>query len=165
MDKKQKALKLCISTRQSIGKYKEKNPNATIGEIAAKFRCTYQQARKAINDWETGQLSRPRASKGEKSVKANTITESPDTLLENQFQLALSSMELNKDMPSETRIQLLEKCFSMRKIIQSLRLEKHIKRADAALIGIIIRKFEPDASDDRIIEIYQESHEKYRSSK
>lgn len=161
MAKRTKALKMTISTRQRIGKFREDNPKIPITEIAEKFNCTYQQARKAIEDWKNGNLSRPRNRKS-KNIEIADITTPPDTMLENQFRIVLGSLESNLDLTVDVRTQLLDKCFSMRKQIQSLRLEHHIKRADAALIAIIIRKYEPTASDDRVLEIYQESLDIYR---
>ena len=162
-----KAFKLPISARQKIGKYKEKNPTATIQEIADKFGCTYQQARKAINDWDAGALSRPRANIKQKSPfeggKGDVSSDkSADQILEEQFLNACELLE-TATLSVDVRIQLIEKCYNMRKTIQQLRLEKHIKQADATLIGIIVRMFEPEASDDRIIEIYKEAYAMYKS--
>lgn len=166
-----KAFKLPISARQKIGRYKEKNPTATIQEIADKFGCTYQQARKAINDWDAGALSRPRATKPPKTSKQSPFEggkgdvssdKSADQILEEQFLNACELLE-TATLSVDVRIQLIEKCYNMRKTIQQLRLEKHIKQADATLIGIIVRMFEPEAPDDRIIEIYKEAYAMYKS--
>lgn len=161
-----KAFKLPISTRQKIGKYKEKNPTATIQEIADKFGCTYQQARKAINDWEAGALSRPRATKPPKSPTRESVAgeerQSADQILEEQFLNACELLE-TATLTVDIKIQLIEKCYNMRKTIQQLRLEKHIKQTDATLIGIIVRMFEPEASDDRVIEVYREAYAMYKS--
>ncbi len=155
-----KANKLVISTRQRIGKYKEENPDTTLAELAAKFNCTFNQARKAVADWNEGTLRRPAVRK--QTIKIDTDSNS-DEIIERQFHLAVCQLEADSEMTVETRINLVEKCIKIRKILQSLRLERHIKRADAVLFGIIVKMYEPDASDDRIIEIYNQAVEIYKN--
>jgi len=50
----------------------------------------------------------------------------------------------------------------MRKTLQQINLENHIKKTDAGIIANIIRKFKPDAGDDDIIKIYKEAVELWK---
>ena len=111
-------------------------------------------------------MSRPRATKPPKSATRESIAgeerQSADQILEEQFLNACELLE-TATLAVDSKIQLIEKCYNMRKTIQQLRLEKHIKQTDATLIGIMVRMFEPEASDDRIIEIYKEAYAMYKS--
>jgi len=150
------------ATRQRIGVFKRRNPNANYWEIADKFNCTYDQARRACHDYEAGKLTRsaPKAKPIDTDIVSTGKT--ADQLLESQFEYALVSLDLDKDIRIDSRVQYLDKLFGMRKTIQQVKLESHIKRLDATIIGAIIRRYEPDASDERIIEIYKEEFVKLK---
>ena len=159
--RKQKAPKLVISTRQSIGRYKKNNPKATTNEIAAKFGCTAQQVRKAISDFNQGLLSKPKSNNKAQDV-GELLNRPADELLEEQYHYSIAQVSADKKLGTDVRVQMLKDIFGMRKIIQSLRLESHLKRTDAVILGIIIRRFLPQATDDDIIAIYNESLAIYR---
>lgn len=152
--KKQKACKLSLSTRQRIGNFKDKNPAISIVDIANKFNCSYEQARKAIADYKAGILNK-KPAKLKKPVIEDFLKNPADDNLEYQYNYAVASLR-SEILPAETNILLLDKLFTMKKKIQSINLEKHLKRPDAALIASIIRKYEPEASNDRVIEVYHE---------
>lgn len=158
-----KANKLVLSKRQSIWKYKEKNADTTIQELAQKFNCTINQARKAVEDGRAGKLTRTKITKNKAIYTEETMNQNPDILLEKQFNIAVAELDADTTLDVESRINLLSKCINIRKTLQSLRLERYIKRADSVLFGIVIRMYEPEASDDRVIEIYKQAVEIYQS--
>lgn len=132
--KRRKANTLTLQRRQQIGRYKEKFPTATYGEIAEKFNVTYNQARNACNDFKAGKLHRTRPRPKPKPVRDIVEKFSADELLERQYHTAVAALESNINIAVDERIKLLESMFQMRKILQNLRLEAYIKRADAGVI-------------------------------
>lgn len=150
------------ATRQRIGVFKRRNPIANYFEIADKFNCTYDQARRACHDYEQGKLTRNMPKTKQPKPEINIAGKTTDQLLESQFEYAIASLESDADIPIDSRVQYLDKLFGMRKIIQQVKLESHIKRLDATIIGAIIRRYEPDASDERVIEIYKEEFVKLK---
>lgn len=161
-----KSPSLLKSTKERIGKYKASNPNSTIGEVANKFACSYSQARTAIEDYKAGKLKSTQ-KKGVSKSKIQSIIDNslPDDSLREEYEYVLSSIRADKKIESTQRVLLLDKLISMRKTLQIISLENHLKRADAELISMIIRRFDPSATNERIIQIYNEELSKLRASK
>lgn len=156
-----KAPSIALSLRQKIGRYKEKNPSSTYGELAVKFNVSYNQARSACNDWQSGKLKRgnPRA----KVKEVQEIKELPaDELLEKQYHHAVAQLESNEKLAADERIPLLDKLFTMRKKLQQVKLESHLKKVDSEIFAAVIRRFNPAVSDEDIIAIYREIVEELR---
>ncbi len=157
-----KAPTIALSLRQKIGRYKDKNPKATIGECAQKFNVTYNQARRAIMQWQSGVLRRSRPKARPKDISELVASHSADELLEMQYHKSIAALESNHNLATDERIKLLESLFAMRKILQALKLENHIKRVDAGIIKLIIKKYAPEVTDDEVIKIYLEAVEKWK---
>lgn len=157
-----KALKMQLSTRRRIGEYKKKHPNATIGEIAKRFNCTYNQARNAIKQYDAGMFNRDRPPKKDLSniLKNNTTEE----LLKKQYDKALAQLEVDDGIMAADRISYLDKLANINKSLQQVSLQNHLKRADAEVIARIIRRYEPEADDARIIAVYREEMERWKNS-
>lgn len=160
--RQKKASPLPIQKKQQIGKYKEKFPTASYHEIADNFNITYNQARSACVDYRAGKLHRTKPRPKPKAIDEITDTFSADELLERQYHKAVAALESEKNLTVDERIKLLESLFQMRKILQNLRLESFIKRADAGVIKVIIKRFLPDATDDDVIKIYLEAVERWK---
>lgn len=146
-----------------IGKYHEANPEASKKEIQLHFGCTYNQVIHAINNFLSGKLHRkPVVMQQSKRAEARQKKFTPEQMLENQFHLAIASLDIDTKLQTDERIALLEKLVNMRKRFQSMQLESHIKRTDAALLAIIVRKFKPEATDDDVVKIYKEALELWK---
>ncbi len=161
---KTKAPSLKTYKAKQIGRYAENNPHIPITEVATKYKVTYNQAYNAVKRYRQGKFSEnsPRSKKIDTGIiKAKTDA---DTLLERQYHQAVAQLEADENMPADQRIALLDKLFSARKILQQVRLESHIKKTDASIVASIVRRYEPDASDERIIEVYREELEKWKIS-
>lgn len=162
MSRKPKAKQLSFSLKQKIGIYKERNPRASIRFIAELFGVTYNQARRAITQWQRGELRKTKPRTKLKKIEEIRAELTPDETLERQFHFAVAQLESTANLAADERIRLLESLFSMRKILQNIRLESHIKRTDAGVIKEIVRKYEPNASDDDVIKIYLEAVERWK---
>lgn len=135
----------------------------SVDEIAQKYNVTANQVRYALDQDKKGLLSKARARRTTKDVEKIKQEKSPDVLLESQFHHALAQMEAKSFEPEE-RVMMLDKLFNMSKTLQATRLVGHLKRADAEIIGRIIRRYEPEADDQRIIQVYREELEKHRAA-
>jgi hypothetical protein len=146
-----------------IGKYHEANPEASKKEIQLHFVVTYNQVIHAIKNFESGKLHRkPVALQQSRKAETRQRKYTAEEMLENQFHLAVAGLDVDTKMQTDTRITLLEKLVNMRKRFQSMQLESHIKRTDAALIALIVRKFKPEATDDDVVKIYKEALELWK---
>ena len=154
---KTKTPPLSLNKKKEIAKYAVNHPGMKLTQIARFFNCTYNQVIFAMKQYHAGDLNRtkPRA-KGEK-VEKLMQENNPETMLEAQFHMAIAQVQSDKKMAADTRVALLEKLFNMRKVIQSMKLERHVKKVDSDILAIVVRKFVPHASEDDIIAIYKEA--------
>lgn len=151
-----KSHKLPLSTRQAIAKFWSNNPSYTAAEVAAANNCTVAQARylKQLDDVDA--LKKPIRKKGRRVVLRAMVDSDTDELLRKQLKYALAQLEADENINVLERVALVEKCSTIRKITQQTELAGHLKRTDASIIAAIIRRFEPDASDEQVITIYRE---------
>ena len=157
---------LLKSTRIRIGKFKNDNPDVSFEDLANKFNCTYSQARSAVVAFNKGELKSVR-KRAVSAKKVQEIADStlPDDSLKEEYEYTLNAIRADKKIEPAQRVVLLDKLISMRKTLQVLSLANHLKRADAELISMIIRRFEPTATDERVIQIYNEELAKLRGSR
>lgn len=157
-----KAKPINVATKIRIAKHKEKHPDISITNISELFNVSYEQARRSIIDYKKGKYSRP-GERG-KCKKAKDIMEesSPDEIFESQFHLSLALLESEASIGAIDRINALEKIAKIRKSNQSIELERHLKRADAGVVAAIVRRYEPEATNERIIVVYREEFEKLK---
>lgn len=155
-----KAPNLSKAKRVKIGKYKEANPNASYVEIANLLNVTYDQARSAHHDYKAGKLTRkiPKAKSAGFVYDKNADPTSIYTDLINQ---TIQEIYQSKDMDVGERVMLLEKITNIRKNLQAVALESHIKRFDVGLIANIMRRLNPALTDEDILLIYKEEFEKW----
>lgn len=159
-----KARVLPLRVKQQIFKYKQDYPNSSAREIAEKFKCTQQQVYNYLRQGKKGLLKRVNERLKSKPLKDILSIQEPDSLLENQYKFAVAQLETNFELGAETRIALLDKLLTARKTLQQVKLEGHIKRADSQIIALIIRRYEPDATDEKIIQVYREEMERWKVS-
>lgn len=156
---------LLKSTQIKIAKFKEKNPEYTIPEIAQQFKVSYGQVKGAIDRYNKGLLGRSTQGNYQKKKILEILkTQNDETVFKEQYNMALAQLSDEKIATSGERIKLLDQLVGIRKVLQQIELEGHIKRADAGIIKAIIRRYEPNASDDDIIKIYREELEKWKIS-
>lgn len=157
-----KARALSRQLKIRIGRYKERNPKTTYGEVAAEFGVTYDQARTAHKQHTSGALrtSKSRSKRGK--VEEIITTTTADELIERQHLAALAELELDKKLGVSDRIEMLDTLCRIAKSSRTMRLEAHLKRLDAGVIARIVRRYEPDATDERVIEVYREETELLR---
>lgn len=153
--RKPKAPPLTKATRVRIGKKKEKHPHLTYRELAEQFGVSYDQARDACRKYDAGELGgrrKPRQAKVE-----------PGTELRDLFQRAVDHANA-ETLNAMELVSAVERLARSRHTIQQLELTGHMRATDAAIIAGIIRRYEPSADDDRVIQIYREECEKWKAS-
>jgi hypothetical protein len=149
-----KAHALPISTQRTIAKYKEKNPKVSYVQLAKMYNCTYEQAREAHKRLERGDL-KDRRGRPMRSIHASgDVTGMFRTLIDT----AVTALHEDTNISAIELVQMLDKVAGVLKIEQQLSLTSHLKRADAVLIAALIRRYEPQATDDDVIRIYREVH-------
>lgn len=142
---------------KAIALYKAENPELTIKECAKKFNVIEHTARYAIDKYANDVQLLKGNSKGRiiaSKVLAREMNEAE--LLKKQVAFILAQIEVNDKMPVTQRTELIRKVLTIKKAIQEIELESHLKRADAILIAAIIKRFLPEASNDDVIKIYRE---------
>lgn len=157
MSRKVKAHPLPKSTRVKIGRKKEKHPHLTYAELARQFGCTYDQARKAHHDYRDGGLT------GLRRPKSKVIEMEGSSLME-AFQTAVDRLNGDTELTGSELVVMLERLARARHTIQQMELTGHLRRTDAEIIARIIRRYEPEATDDRVIAIYREELELWKAS-
>ena len=85
-------------------------------------------------------------------TSGKSITE----LLREGLLTSLEGVNMREGMKPADRIALLEKASRVDRHVKASELEAHIKRADARIIAAVIRRYEPEATDARIVAIYRE---------
>ena len=147
-------------TRQEvnkIGKWKEKNPNASFTEVASIFDCSYDQARDACGKYCAGETKRTQPEKNSKPVETGDASEI------DVYSATLKEVQNDVNMDAKTKVGLLDKLLSIKKKLQSIELTSHLKSLDSEVIAAIIRRYEPDATDEEVIKIFLEELEKCKA--
>ncbi len=141
-----------------------RNPNMAMTEIAAKFRVTYNQVLYSIQKGKRGGFGQPAPSMYRtRKVRLEDIeTKSEKELIEDIYLDCIKELHIESQLSPSTKIPLLEKLANIKKIIQHTTLENHLKRADAEIIARIIRRYEPEATNEDVIRIYREEYEKWQ---
>jgi len=151
-----KSTKISNSTRQAIVKYKNNNPEATANEVASRFNVTPEQVNYAYQLDKAGKLKRGYSRKPPK-LPTDTGDVTTDELLDKEYRSAVLALSLDENINASERVDLLVKITNVRKYMQQIRLESHMKKTDAGILAIIIRRFMPEATEDTIIQIYKEA--------
>lgn len=81
-------------------------------------------------------------------------------MLECQAMNLLTDVDTIKN--KQTRVRILESVSRILKQVATHKLESHIKRADADIVTLIIRSYEPNATDEYVIKKWRETAEKLR---
>lgn len=153
--------KLALSAQRAIAAYKRKHPKAPIIEIAEKYNVSPSQVRRAIELDRDGRLTKTEPRTPRKKIREIVKTSTPDDLLKSQYLVVCAGLEADEKIPLSNRASMLEKLVFMRKTMQQIQLQSHMKRTDAGIIALLVRKFEPDADDDRVISLYLEAQKSF----
>jgi hypothetical protein len=163
--KKHRAKKLPIATRRRIGRHWQKT-SCSIPELAEQFGITHDQARSIVADTKSGALDKPNSTKHEEraraKARASILSRDPADILEEQYGIALADLSLQSELSASERIKLLDALSKIKRTIQQTRLEGHIRTTDAGVIMNIMRRFQPNLTEEGAITIYREELEKWR---
>jgi|GEM_PF-3166068 hypothetical protein len=155
---------ITLALRQKIGRYKDRYPKATLSEMAALFNVTVNQVRSSIEGFRSGKYSRTKPRR--KSVDISTLLgQPPDKILESQYAFALAQLGSDDKLPADERIASLDKLARIYKTIQDSKIAKHIKSGDSAIVADIVRRYEPGATDERVITVIKEEYERWKNSR
>lgn len=154
-----------LSEEQCSRYYKEaKKHKWSVATLKREKNITYEQARNVMRKGDSGKLQTSRTK-----TKTHNVDEVIETLtfheiIEHQLHYAAAQLHTDKAMCHNDKIQLLNKLVGTKAVAQKMSIESHIKTTDAEIIASIVRRYEPDASDERIILVYKEELEKWKQS-
>jgi len=154
--RKTKAPILSVQKRLKIAKYADKYPDMRLTDIAEIFHVERNQVDYAIKQYKEGKLGTKPPAKSGKKTEELTKEFTPLQLVEQQAHKVIAELTLEKGFALVDKVKLLGEITAVIKSVHQLSLTNHIKRADSVLIGMIIRRFLPDATDSDIVLIYQE---------
>jgi len=142
-----------VSTQRKLGIYKQRWPKTSYVRLATIFHCTYEQARAAHQRYIQGNLGPSRGGRARKVAPSGQ----PIVELELLVDIALQKIKQRaSQIDIVEMVALIDKLSASLRIQQQMSLAGHLRRADAMIIGAIIRRYEPTATDDDVIRIYQE---------
>ena len=151
--KRSKARALRKSTQRSIAKFKEQHPRTSFVDLAAHFNCTYDQARDAWRRYQDGELA---ASPGRRKTRWVKPSGDPIGTLRALVDRALTALHGDGSLDGVELINLLDRAAPVLRIVQQLSLTGHIKGADALIVAALIRRYQPNATDDDVVRIFHE---------
>lgn len=170
--KKSTAHDISTAKRKRIWKrfYSEKIP---VSQLAEEENVTYWAAYRIING-TTKLDGSPRADKGSRR-KTKTAAEEKARFSMDDFNdvddfLLFSLMDAlevsaTQNLDVADRVRIVKDINTIQTKIQQRQLANNIKRPDAEVIAIIIRKYEPKADYKRCVEIYTQAKEQFERSK
>ncbi|MEP7217949.1 MAG: hypothetical protein ABI876_03485 [Bacteroidota bacterium] len=120
--------------------------------IAQKFSCTYWQACESFKKYQAGELV---DSRGRKVAPAQPV-DNPHDEFERLVRRAIGELKNAKNLPPAEYIGLLDKLADILKTGQQMSLQNKMRGVRADVTAAIIRRYEPNATDQDIIRIYDE---------
>lgn len=149
-----------------IGRFKAKNPQWKITEIADKFHCTPDQARYAIIQYNEDQL---KCTEAEPELtpeieKLENVQEA-DAELEKQYINAVERLKNEKIGDIGLYVKLLDSCVKIRVLLDKMDLVYHLRKLDADIFSIAIRMYDPDKTNEEIYKIYKQAEEICKANK
>ena len=129
-------------------------------DVATEFNCRPQQVYYAYKRYKSGTLGNP--PKKHRKVEEILSKEDSDTILSKQLHIALSELHADTQLTAEQRTNTLKDLIVIRKTLQQIELQNHLRRTDAEFLAWLIRKhIMPDATNDEIVKFYREAMQQY----
>ncbi len=147
------------SMRRKIAAYKKKHPDDPVSDVARYFNVTPRQVEWAMKRDSDGKLKTNKTSRTRQPVEriSAALTHDTDTLLTEQHRYALAQLTADKNIPVHERVKLLADLTFIRKTLQQVMLQGHMRGVDAEILAAVVRMHVPGASDDDVIKIYMEA--------
>jgi len=151
---------------KKIAIWKANHPAYTLEKLEQKFKVPTHVARYALQKF-AGEAELGKATRKGRTIQTKIIADSIDPIdsLKHQLSYCLAELENNERIVISSRIDMLYKMIRLRVYLQDLEIESHIKRVDADVIAMIIKRFVPDATSDDVIKIYTEEFHKWQTHK
>lgn len=159
-----KAAPISNRMKVKIGKFAANNPGAKMTDIAKEFNVTYNQVVHALKLYREGKLHKRRPRVKHQNIEAILVEKSTEDIIDEQYKYCAAQLQTQATIAVDDRISMLDKLVAMRKTLQTVKLEGHIKRTDAGIIALLVRKFEPEASDEDVVKYYREALELWKAN-
>ncbi len=149
--------------QKKIAMYKADHPEETLSALSKRFKVSTGQIRYALSKHAEFSKTVTNTKLG-KQYKAKMLSDTVDVVEVLEDNLRIVASELNgSEHAITTRLEIMTKMINIRANLQKISLENHLKRADAGIISNIIRRFEPSATADDVIKIYEEEYTKWKA--
>jgi hypothetical protein len=77
-------------------------------------------------------------------------------LLREQLLVGLNRLRVQTGVAADERISICERAARVDRHIKASQLERHLKNPDARIIAALVRRYEPEATDERVVTVYRE---------
>lgn len=141
---------------KQIAAWKSLHPELSHKELAETFNITEAQARYSLQKYSDFALMQN--TKNGRQIISGIIGDFIDEekVISSQMTVILSELESNAEMAASSRLQMMNNYLTLKNKYQSLKLVKHLKGIDASIVASIIRRYEPNATDEDVIKIFKE---------
>lgn len=162
--KRTKANGLSKSKKLKIGKYKQDFPELTIAEIAKEFGgATENQVRRAIEQYESGELNRKRTREPVAKNRKTMGEKSLEDILKDQLHYSAASLYNANYLSADEKITSLKNLVVTKNMIDKQELANHMKGSDAGFIYFMYRRYKnPNLTDEEIIVLFHEDIDRYK---
>lgn len=153
---RRKSHELPNSTQHAIGREyiegRKAGRDVTYASIARKYNCTIDQARSYAAKYKRGAYAGRQTR-----VRRNPAGES-STTIEELIRITIDELGVTDLDPLE-RSKAIERLVRSMHSAQQISLQGHMRSTDAMLVRAIVRRYEPDATDEDVIRIIREERE------
>ncbi len=161
--KRVKAPSLLKSRKLKIGKYAEANPSKTHAEIAAEFSITDAQARRAIEQYNNGELDRKRTREPIAKIKKTMETMSLTEIINDQLHYGAAALFNANYLSADEKIASLKNLVITRNMVAKQELSEHMKGIDAGFVCFLYRRYKDmNLTDSQIIALFHEDLERWK---
>lgn len=156
--------RLDTDTMKAIALYKANNRHMTHQGIADRFNVKEHQVRYAIKKYAEDANTIVGTKKGREIASRALAHFGKDVeTLSHQVSLCIQQLE-TEEIALSSRVELLAKIANIKAKLTDFELQKHLKRVDASLIQMLIRKFKPEADNEEVIKIYNEVYNEWKQN-
>jgi hypothetical protein len=138
------------------------NPEMTQRELALKFNCSEAQVRYSFEKFGDVAVFSQNTRSGRKAltqILADTI-DNDENIMREELKNIIAKLMVDSEMESTSKLQLLNMASTIKVKLQKVSMQNHMRDLDARTVAAIIRRYEPNASDEDIIKIYKEERKK-----
>lgn len=159
---RKKSAQLSDGQRQEVADWAVNHPEESDREVGLRFGCTPNQVRYARQLADAGEIivRRDRASRQLRIAEAMSEAD-VEEILARQITRLLAQLDADDDMPAKDRAWCLNQVTRIQQRLEDMRLDNVLKSANTGIVRELVRLYEPEASEKRIVEQYQRAEQRW----